>query len=154
MMVDHSGAAALLDLVQASGTTFVEGETEALALSGVERGQAPSLAPPAMTFPRDPAAVRCLAVEMRRRGAVLIVKRNSVFRIVGLLAVRESAVIHLLERARIAGRLQVYPEVIQLTPDPLTERGIRVRAVPPLEAMQLALRDLESLRANQPPQRI
>jgi hypothetical protein len=28
-MVDHSGAAALLDLVQTSGTTFVEGETEA-----------------------------------------------------------------------------------------------------------------------------
>jgi hypothetical protein len=152
-MVDHSGAAALLDLVQTSGTTFVEGETEALALSGEERGQAASLAPPATTFPRDPTALRCLAVESRRRGAVLIVKRNSSFRFVGLLAVRESAVIHLLERARIAGGLQVYPEVIQLIPDPLAERGIRVRAVPPSEAMQLALRDLESLRANQPPRR-
>jgi hypothetical protein len=94
------------------------------------------------------------AVETRRRGAVLIVKRNLDFRIVGLLAVRESVVIHLLEQARIAGGLQCYPEVIQLTLDPLAERGIRVRAVPPLEAMQLALRDLESLRANQPPQRI
>jgi hypothetical protein len=64
-------------------------------------------------------------------------KRNSAFRIFGLLAVRESEVIQLLDRARIAAGLRCYLEVIQLTPDPLVGRGVRVRAVLTAEAMQL-----------------
>jgi hypothetical protein len=42
-------------------------------------------------------------VEARRRGAVLVVKRNEQFRIVRLLEIRESIALRLLERARSSG---------------------------------------------------
>jgi hypothetical protein len=92
------GSAALMGLAEAANSSTPE-EEGALALLGEERGLAVDLAPPSVVPPRTSAELWRLAVDSRRRGAVLLMKCNTAFRFVGFLELRESTANRLMERA-------------------------------------------------------
>jgi hypothetical protein len=75
-------------------------------------------------------------VDTQRRGAVLIVKRNQTFRLVGFLEIRESTVMRLLEWAVAIAPLGTLVVVIQISPNPAAEMGIGVRPVSYTEGVQ------------------
>jgi hypothetical protein len=78
-----------------------------------------------------------LAVDTLRRGTLLIAKRNWAFRLVNFLEIKESIVVRLLERAVAMTPPGTLVEVIQISPDPVAEMGIHVRAMSYDEGMQL-----------------
>jgi hypothetical protein len=65
----------------------MEREEGVLVLIGADQGISPDLAPPATTMPRSLAELWTLSVDARRRGALLVVKRNEAFRIITLLEI-------------------------------------------------------------------
>jgi hypothetical protein len=140
------GAAALLELAASTATPSAsnpEAAVGALALIGEEAGAPVAMAAQISVMPRNPSELWALSVEARRRGAVLVVKRNEQFRIVRLLEIRESTAMRLLERARNSGDPGAAEAVvIRIWADPSEERGLRVQAVPNAEVMRMALRDL------------
>jgi hypothetical protein len=142
------GAAALLELAASAATPSASNPEEvvgALALIGEAPGVPAEMAPQISEMPRTPSELWGLSVEARRRGAVLVVKRNKEFRIVRLLEIRESTALWLLERARISGEPgAVEAVVIRVLADPNKEHGLRVQAMPNSEVMRMSLRDLEN----------
>jgi hypothetical protein len=141
------GAAALLELAASTATPSAsnhEAAVGALALIGEDAG-APMEMDQISVMPRNPSELWALSVEARRRGAVLVVKRNEQFRIVRLLEIRESTALRLLERARTSDEPGAADAVvIRAWADPAEEHGLRVQPVPNAEVMRLSLRDLAS----------
>jgi hypothetical protein len=87
-----------------------------------------------------------MTVDAHRRGRVLVVKRKEDFRIVGCLEIADSAVRHLVVRAKaLAVPPMAQVQVLQLTLDASEAVGFRVREVPTEECRQLVVRDLETL---------
>jgi hypothetical protein len=111
-------------------------EEAALALIGVETGITTENAPPAGGFPRLPMDLQRLAVDAQRRGAVLIVKRNQTFRLVGFLEIRESTAMRQLEWAMAIAPPGTLVVVIQISPNPAAEMGIGVKPVSYAEGVQ------------------
>jgi hypothetical protein len=142
------GAAALLELAASAATPSAsnpEAVAGALALIGEVPGASVEMAAQISAMPRTPSELWGLSVEARRRGAVLVVKRNEQFRIVRLLEIRESTALRLLERARSSGEPGAAEVVvIRAWADPTEEHGLRVLAVPNAEVMHMSLLDLAS----------
>jgi hypothetical protein len=140
------GAAALLELAASTATPSAsnpEAAAGALALIGEDAGAPVGMAAQISAMPRTPSELWALSVEARRRGAVLVVKRNEQFRIVRLLEIRESTALRLLERARSSGEPGAAEAVvIRAWADPAEEHGLRVQAVPNAEVMRMSLWDL------------
>jgi hypothetical protein len=87
--VDH-GAAVLLELAASAATPSAsnpEAVEGALALIGEAPGASVEMAAQISVMPKTPSELWGLSVEARRRGAVLVVKRNKQFRIVRLLEI-------------------------------------------------------------------
>jgi hypothetical protein len=96
-------------------------------------------------MPRSIADLRHMTVEAHRRGRVLVVKRNTDFRIVGCLEIADSAVRRLVVRARsLAEPPMSQVQVLQITLDAREAVGFRVHAVPTEAWRKLVLRDLEA----------
>jgi hypothetical protein len=140
------GAAALLELAASAATPSASNPAAvALALIGEVPGAPVEMAAQISTMPRTPSELWGLSVEARRRGAVLVVKRNEQFLIVRLLEIRESTALRLLERARSSGEPGAAEAVvIRAWADPAEEHGLRVLAVPNAEVMRMSLLDLAS----------
>jgi hypothetical protein len=140
------GTAALLELAVSTATPSAsnhEAAVGALALIGEDAGAPMEIVDQISVMPRNPSELWALSVEARRRGAVLVVKRNEQFRIVRLLEIRESTALRLLERARSSDEPGAAEAVvIRAWADPAEEHGLRVQPVPNAEVMRLSLRDL------------
>jgi hypothetical protein len=140
------GAAVMLELAasaatpSASNPKAVEG---ALALIGEAMGAPVEMAAQISAMPKTPSELWGLSMEVRRRGGVLVVKRNEQFWIVWLLEIRESTALRLLKRARCSGESGAAEAVvIRAWADPAEEHGLRVLAVPNAEVMCMSLLDL------------
>jgi hypothetical protein len=123
------GAAALLELAASAATPSASNPEEvagALALIGEAPGVPAEMAAQISAMPRTPSELWGLSVEVRRRGAVLVVKQNEQFRIVRLFEIRESTALWLLEQARISGEPGAAEAVvIHVWADPAEEYGLR-----------------------------
>jgi hypothetical protein len=140
------GAAALPELAVSAATPSASNPAAvagALALIGEVLGAPVEMVAQISTMPKNSFGALGLSVEARRRGAVLVVKRNERFRIIRLLEIRESTALRLLERARSFGEPGAAEAVvIRAWADPAEEHGLRVLAVPNMEVMRMSLLDL------------
>jgi hypothetical protein len=77
-----------------------------------------------------------LAVDARRRGAILVAKLNLDFMLLGFLEIWESTALRLLERA-VAMAPPGTLVMVRISPDPEAEMGIAVAPVEFLEGMRI-----------------
>jgi hypothetical protein len=125
-MLEGEGAATLLDLAAAASRQNAEEEGAALVLAGEDRERMVEIAPPEGGFHSTPMEMQRLAVDARRRGAILVGKLNLDFVLLGFLEIRESTALHLLERAVAMAPPRTLVEMVQIFPNPEAEMGLVV----------------------------
>jgi hypothetical protein len=128
-LLEGEGAATLLDLAAAASRQLAEEEGAALVLAGEGRGRVAEIAPPGGGFPRTPMEMQRLAVDARRRGAILVGKLNLEFVLLGFLEIRESMALRLLERAAAMALPGSLVEMVRISPNPEAEMGLAVAPV-------------------------
>jgi hypothetical protein len=136
-LLEGEGAATLLDLAAAASRQLAEEEGAALALAGEGRGRVAEIAPPGGGFPRTPLEMQRLAVDARRRGAILVGKLNLEFVLLGFLEIRESTAFRLLERAAAMAPPGTLVEMVRISPNPEAEMGLAVAPVKFVEGMRI-----------------
>jgi hypothetical protein len=134
-MLEGEGAATLLSLAAAAAGQIAEEEDAALVLAGEVRGMVAEIATLGGGFPRSPVEMQRLAVDARRRGAILVAKLNQDFMLLGFLEIRESMALRLLERAVAMAPPGTLVEMVRISPDPEAEMGIAVAPVEFVEGM-------------------
>jgi hypothetical protein len=136
-MLEGEGAATLLSQAAAATSQITEEEGAALVLAGEVRGMAAEIAPPGGGFPRSPMEMQGLAVDVLRRGAILVAKLNLDFQLLGFLEIQKSTALRLLERAVAMAPPGTLVEMIRISPDPDAEMGIAVAPVEFVEGMRI-----------------
>jgi hypothetical protein len=136
-MLEGEGAATLLDLAAAASRQIAEEEVAALVLAGEDRGRVVEIAPPGGGFPSSPMEMQRLAVDARRRGAILVGKLNLDFVLLGFMEIRESTALRLLERAVAMAPPGTLVEMVQISPNPEAEMGLAVAPVKFVEGMRI-----------------
>jgi hypothetical protein len=136
-MLEGEGAPTLLDLAAAASGQIAEEEGAALVLAGEVRGRVAEIAPPGGGFPRSPMEMRELAVDARRRGAILVGKLNLDFMLLGFLEIQELTALRLLERAVAMAPPGTLVEMVRISPDPEADMGIAVAPVKFVERMRI-----------------
>jgi hypothetical protein len=134
-MLEGEGVATLLSLAAAAAGQIAEEEGATLVLAGEVRGMVAEIAPPGGGFPRSPMEMQKLAVDARRRGAILVAKLNLDFMLLGLLEIRESTALRLLERKAAMAPPGTLVEMVRISPDLEAEMGIAVALVEFVEGM-------------------
>jgi hypothetical protein len=134
-MLEGEGAATLLSMAAAVAAQIAEEEGATLVLAGEVRGMVAEIAPPGGRFPRSLMEMQRLAVDAHRRGAVLVVKLNLDFMLLGFLEIRESTALRLLERAVAMAPHGTLVEMVRISLDPEVEMGIAVAPVKFMEGM-------------------
>jgi hypothetical protein len=136
-LLEGEGAATLLDLAAAASTQLAEEEGAALVLAGEDRGRVAEIAPPGGGFPRTPMEMQRLAVDARRRGAILVGKLNLEFVLLGFLEIWESTAFRLLERAVVMAPPGTLVEMVRISPNPEAEMVLAVAPVKFEEGMRI-----------------
>jgi hypothetical protein len=78
-----------------------------------------------------------LAVDARRRGAIIVGKLNLEFVLLGFLEIRGSTAFRLLERAAAMAPPGTLVEMVRISPNPEAEMGLAVAPVKFVEGMRI-----------------